>query len=93
MLSSKTKRHLKVRICEHLGILYLIGNKVKIDNSKLTAFQEHLVCCNYYPSFENFPILTRKNNDFKLKIMNSLLNARDKPFLNKAVSSLPWELF
>ena len=38
-------------------------------------------------------ILTRESNDFKLKIMESLLIARDKPILNKVDSSLPLELF
>ena len=38
-------------------------------------------------------ILTRESNDFKLKIMESLLIAPDKPILNKADSSLPLELF
>ena len=33
----KTKRHFKVRICEHLGISHLTGEKVMIDNNKLTA--------------------------------------------------------
>ena len=89
----KTKRHFKVRICEHLGISHLTEKKVKIDNNKLTAIQEHLLCCNYSPSFEDFSILTRESNDFKLKIMESLLIARDKPVLNKADSSLPLELF
>ena len=89
----KTKRHFKVRICEHLNISHLTGKKVKIDNNKLTAIQEHLLHCNYSPSFEEFSILTRKSNDFKLKIMESLLIARDKPILNKADSSLPLELF
>ena len=88
-----TKRHFKVRICENLGILHPTGKKVKIDNNKLTAIQEHLLHCNYSPSFEEFSILTRKSNDFKLKIMESLLIARDKPILNKADSSLPLELF
>ena len=89
-----TKRHFKVRICENLGILHPTGKKVKIDNNKLTAIQEHLLCCcNYCPSFEDFSILTRESNDFKLKIMESLLIARDKPILNKADSSLPLELF
>ena len=32
---SKTKRHFKVRIWEHLGISYLNGKKVKIDNIEL----------------------------------------------------------
>ena len=67
--------------------------KVKIDNNKLMTIQEHLLCCNYSPSFEDFSILTREGNDFKLKIMESLLIARDKPILNKADSSLPLELF
>ena len=90
----KTKHHFKVRICEHLGISHLTGKKVKIDNNnKLTAIQEHLLCCNYSPSFENFSFLTRENNDFKLKIMESLLIAGDKPVLNKADSSLPLQLF
>ena len=89
----KTKRHFKVRICEHLGISHLTEKKVKIDNNKLTAIQEHLLCCNYSPSFEDFSILTRESNDFKLRIMESLLIARDKPILNKTDSSLPLELF
>ena len=89
----KTKRHCKVLICEHLGISHLTEKKVKIDNNKLTGIQEHLLCCNYSPSFEDFPILTRESNYFKLKIMESLLIARDKPILNKADSSLPLELF
>ena len=89
----KDQTPFKVRICEHLGISHLTERKVKIDNNKLTAIQEHLLCCHYYPSFEDFSILTRESNDFKLKIMESLLNARDKPILNKTDSSLPLELF
>ena len=89
----KTKRHFKVRICGHLGISHLTRKKVKIDNNKLTPIQEHLLCCNYSPSYEDFSISTKESNDFKLKIMESLLIARDKPCLNKADSSLPLELF
>ena len=88
-----TKRHFKVRICEHLGIWHLSEKKVKVGNNKLTAIQEHLLCCSYSPSFEDFSILTRESNDFKQKIMENLLIARDKPILNKADSSLPLELF
>ena len=88
----KAKCHFKFRICEHL-ILSRLTKKVKTDNNKVTALQEHLLGCNFSPSFEDFPILTRESNDFKLKIMESLLIARDKPILNKADSSLPLELF
>ena len=66
---------------------------MKIDNNKLTLFQEHLLCCNYPPSFEDIFILTRESNDFKLKIMESLLIACEKLVLNKSNPSLPLELF
>ena len=68
-----------------------LEKKVKIGNIELTAIQEHLLRCNYFPSLENFSILTRESNDFKLKIMGSLLLVRHKPVLNKANSSLPFE--
>ena len=80
----KTKRHFKVQI-RHLGISHLTGKKVRIDNSNLTTI-------NYSPTYDEFSILTRESNDFKLKIMDSLLIARDKPCLNKALSCLPLEL-
>ena len=83
----KTKHHFKVQICEQLGISHLTEKKVKIHNKKLMAIQEHLSCCNYSPSFEDFSILTRKSNDFKLKIMESLLIARYMTIINKADSS------
>ena len=76
-----------------LGISHLTEKKVKIDNNKLTEIQGHLLCCSYSPSFEDFSILTRESNDSRLKIMESLLIARDKPTLNKADSSLSLELF
>ena len=65
---------------------------VKINNNKLTVIQEHLSCCNYSPCFEGFSILTRKSNNFKLKIMESLI-VRDKAVLNIADSSLLLEIF
>ena len=67
-----TKRYFKVQICQHLDISYLTEKIVKTGNNKLRAIQEHLLCCNYSPSFEDFSILTRESNDFKLKIMESL---------------------
>ena len=56
----KTKHHFKCRICEHLGISHLIGKNVRIDHNKVIAIQEQLLCCNFSPPFEDFPILTRK---------------------------------
>ena len=88
----KTTCHIKVRICEHLGIPHRTGKKVKIDNNKL-RWKEHLLCCNYSPSFEDISILTRESNNFQLNIMESLLIARDKLNLNKADASLRLKLF
>ena len=88
----KTKCHFKVRICEYLAFhisLWRLTTKVKIDSKKLRAIQERHLCCNYSPSFEGFSILTRESNHFTLKLMESLLIARDKPALNKVDSWLP----
>ena len=52
----KGKCCLKVRICKHLSILCLTGKKLKIDNNKLMVIQEHLLCCNYSQSVEDFSI-------------------------------------
>ena len=43
--------------------------------------QEHLLRCNYSPFFEDFSILAKESDDFKLKTMESLLIACDKPVL------------
>ena len=78
----KTKCHFKVSICGYIGISPLPKKKVKID-STLMAIQDHLLCCNYSASFEEFSILTRKSNDFNLKIIGILLIARDKRILTR----------
>ena len=87
----KTKRHFKVRICEHLGISVLTGKRVKGDDD--SAIKEHLLFCNHTPDFEDFSILASNNNDFKVTLMESLLINRDHPPLNKNKQSLPLELF
>ena len=87
----KTKRHFKVRTCEHLGISALTGKRVKGDDD--SAIKEHLLFCNHTPDFEDFSILGSNNNDFKVTLMESLLINRDHPPLNKNKQSLRLELF
>ena len=89
----KTKRYYKVYICKHLKVSHLTTKKAKIDNSQLTAIQEHLLCSNYPPFVDGFSILTKERNDFKLEMMESLLIVRHEPVLKEANSSLPLELF
>ena len=88
----KTKELFKIQVCERLGISHLTEKKVKIDENK-PMILEDLLCCNYSPSFAGFAVLTRENNDFKLKIMKSLLIVCEKSVLNKAHSSLSLEFF
>ena len=87
----ETKRHLKVRMCEHLGISALNGKRVKDDDD--STIKERLLFCNHIPDFEDFSILATINNDFKVTLMESLLINRDQPPLNKNKQSLPLELF
>ena len=87
----KTKRHFKVRMCEHLRMSALTGKRVKGDDD--SAITEHLLSCNRTPDFEDFSILATNNNDFKVTLMESLLINRDHPPLNKNKQSLPLELF
>ena len=48
---------------------------------------------NHKASFDNFSILLKERNTFKLQLKESLLISRDKPILNKNIYSFPLELF
>ena len=43
--------------------------------------------------FENFSVLTKENKKFLLKLKESLLIMRDKPYLNRNIRSAPLYLF
>ena len=84
-------RHLDIRSGEHIGVSPLTGKKVKPGNN--SAVRDHLLHCNYLPSFDNFNILAHENKKFLLEIKESLLIMRDKPSLNRNISSAPLYLF
>ena len=86
----KTKRHFKVRMCEHLGVSALTGKRVKGDND--SVIKEHLFC-NHSSGFDDFSILANNSNDFNVTLTESLLINRDHPPLNKNRRSLPLEFF
>ena len=69
-------RHLDIRSGEHIGVSPLTGKKVKPSNN--SAICDHLLHCNFVPSFE---------------IKESLLIMRDKPSLNRNINSAPLYLF
>ena len=76
---------------EHIGISPLTSKKIK--PSKESAIRDHLLICNNVPSFDEFSILAHGNNRFVLEIKESLLIKRDKPVLNKNISSARLFLF
>ena len=87
----ETDRHLKVRSGEHISISPLTFKKVK--PSAESSIRDHLLFCNHDPSFDDFTILAQGTNKFLLEIKESLLIKRDKPILNKNISSAPLFLF
>ena len=54
--------HLNVRIGEHIRTSPLTKKKVKPKGS---AVSDHLILCNNSPSFENFSVLTKENEERK----------------------------
>ena len=89
----KTKRHFKVRMCEHLGISHLTGKKRTLQPGQTTAILDHALFCVRPPSFDDFDVLAREGNDFRLTLRESLLINRDGPLLNRNVQSMPLYLF
>ena len=67
-------RQLDIRSAEYIGMSPLSGKKLKpISNS---AARDHLLHCNYLPSFEKFRILVRDNKTFLLEIKENLKDFR-----------------
>ena len=84
-------RYLKVRPGEHIAISPLTFKKTK--PLKKSAIHNHLLNCNNIQSYEELTILTNKNNKFDLEIKERLLIKRDRPILNKNISSAKLFLF
>ena len=81
----ETDRHLKVRSGEHNGISPFTFKKTK--PSKESAIGDHILNYNNIPFFEQLTILTNGNKKFILEIKKSLLIKRDRPILNRNISS------
>ena len=84
-------RHLDIRSGEHIGVSPLTGKKVKPSNN--SAICDHLLHCNFLPSFDNFSVLAYESKKYLLEIKESLLIMRDKPSLNRYINSAPLYLF
>ena len=84
-------RNMKIKSEEHIGISPLTFKKVK--PSAGSSIREHLLFGNHDPSFDYFTIQAQGTNKFLLEIKESLSIKRDKPILNKNISSTPLFLF
>ena len=78
-------RHLKIRSGEHIGISSLKFRKFKI--SKESAIRDHLLNCNDTLSIDEFNIMLYGHQKYNLEIKESLLIERERPILNKNISS------
>ena len=87
----ETDGHLKVRSGEHIGILPLTFRKAK--PSKEIAIRDHLLNCNNIPSFDKFIILAYEHHKHIFEIKENLLIKRERPVLNKNISSAKLFLF
>ena len=87
----ESERHFFVRASEHLGITPLTGKRVR--NPKKSAIFDHILLNGHDVSFEDFTIVLKESNRFKLHLKESLLIKRDKPELNRNIYSYPLELF
>ena len=87
----ESERHFFVRAYEHLGMTPLTGKRVR--KPKKSAIFDHILLNGHDASFQDFMILLKENNRFKLHLKESLLIKRDKPELNRNIYSYLLELF
>ena len=66
-----------MRASEHLGITPLTGKFVKLR--KKSAIFDNMLLDGHKASFDNFLILLKESNPFKLQLKGSLLISHDKP--------------
>ena len=91
----KTFRHFKVRVFEHLGTSLKTGKSFAYNPNNInnTAVLNHLHKCKCHATMNDFTIIGSANNDYHLRIKESLIIQRDDPLLNKTVQSTPLSLF
>ena len=82
------QRHFFVRASEYLGITPLTSKFVK--TRKKSAIFDHTLLDGRKASFDNFSILLKESNWFKLQLKEYLLISRDKPILNKNIYFFYW---
>ena len=85
----ETSRHLKTRICEHLGVSSRTGNP--IINPLHSSIRDHALESHHDLKIDQFKILFR-TNPLNLRLAESILINRFKPNLNNMQSSAPLQI-
>ena len=84
------ERHFKVRMYDHLGLSIYTGKTIKgVDTAMKTHWRQEKHSIN----IKDIEIIAREENSFHLRIKESLLIKRDKPFLNNNLYSTPLLIF
>ena len=81
----KTERQHNVWSSEQIGISHLTRNRVECKPSSVS---DHLLMLNHDSDLNNFTILCRDNNGFRLLSTESILISRDSSVLNKNTAVL-----
>ena len=71
---------------KNIGTSPLTRKQVKPEDSFVA---DHALLCNHSASYDDFSILTRENKKFLLELKESLLIMRNKPSLNRNITSAP----
>ena len=90
----KTKRHHKIRMCEHLGTSYRTGEPTKFNEKTTTAVRDHIRETGHKNNFENFKFLSFGQNNLECLIKEKLLIQKfSPPLINKQVQNFKLSLF
>ena len=76
---------------EHLGIAPLTGKLVKMFQK--SAVFDHKLFDGHKADFDNFSILLKESNGFKLYLKESFLKSQDTRILDENMNFFPLELF
>ena len=83
-------RHIGVRWWEHMSLSWRTGERIK---TVISDVNDHVKVCKTPIDLKNFEIAVRKENNFKLRIKESLFVQHHKSKLNKNKYSTPLMLF
>ncbi len=76
----KTKRHLTIRIHEHLGRSFYTGKVLSCPS--FSAVRDHAASTGHMFSASNFSVISRSSSDVELTVREALLIHKDRPVLN-----------